>query len=122
MGNSITRFIYRLITGLDVYDTQSGLRVFNNLLVNYLIDIEGNRFEYEMNCLVLFNKNNVPFIEVPIETVYQDKTDDVEKRSHFRSIVDSFKVWRILFKHAKLKVFITLAVVLAIIIATIILF
>ncbi len=121
-GNVTTRLLFKILCGVKITDTQTGLRAFSYKLLKPLCDVFGDRFEYEMNCLVLFNKNNVPFIEVPIETVYQDKTDDVEKRSHFRSIVDSFKVWRILFKHAKLKVFITLAVVLAIIIATIILF
>ena len=75
-----------------------------------------------MNCLVILNQNNVPYIEVPIETVYQDKPDDVEKRSHFKPIVDSFKVWKVLFSHAKAKLFTTLAVILLIIIGAIILF
>ena len=121
-GNITTRVLFKILYGIKITDTQTGLRAFSYKLLKPLCDIAGDRFEYEMNCLVLFNKNNIPFIEVPIETVYNDKTDDVEKRSHFRAIVDSFKVWRVLFKHAKLKVFITLAVLLAIIFLSVIIF
>lgn len=121
-GNRCTRFLFKILFGVKITDTQTGLRAFSYKLLKPLCDVAGDRFEYEMNCLVLFNKNNIPFIEVPIETVYNDKTDDVEKRSHFRSVVDSFKVWRVLFKHAKVKVIITLLVLLAIIIGAIIIF
>ncbi len=122
LGNVSTRFLFKILYGIKITDTQTGLRAFSYKLLKPLYDVAGDRFEYEMNCLIIFNKNNIPFIEVPIETVYQDKTDDVDKRSHFRAFVDSFKVWRVLFKHAKLKVFTTLAVLLLIIIATIIIF
>ena len=121
-GNVTTRLLFKILYGIKITDTQTGLRAFSYKLLKPLCDIAGDRFEYEMNCLVLFNKNNIPFIEVPIETVYQDKTDDVDKRSHFRAFVDSFKVWRVLFKHAKLKVFITLAVLIAIILLATIIF
>ena len=121
-GNVTTRFLFKVLYGVKVTDTQTGLRAFSYKLLKPLCDITGDRFEYEMNCLVNFYKNNIPFIEVPIDTVYQDKPDDVDKHSHFRPVVDSFKIWRVLFKHAKLKVFITLAVLIAIIVGTIILF
>lgn len=120
--NCFTRLLFKILYGVKITDTKTGLRAFSYKLLKPLFDVPGDRFEYEMNSLVIFNKNNIPFIEVPIETVYFDKTDDVEKRSHFRAFVDSFKVWRVLFKHAKTKVFITLAVLLLIIIATIIIF
>lgn len=120
--NFFTRLLFKILYGVKITDTKTGLRAFSYKLLKPLCDVAGDRFEYEMNCLVIFNKNNIPFIEVPIETVYQDKTDDVEKGSHFRSVVDTFKVLKVLFKHAKLKIFTTLAVVLAIIIATIIIF
>ena len=121
-GNLTTRLLFKILYGVKITDTKTGLRAFSYKLLKPLCDVAGDRFEYEMNCLVIFNKNNIPFIEVPIETVYNDKTDDVEKRSHFRAIIDNLKVWRVLFKHAKLKVIITLAVILAIIFLSVIIF
>ncbi len=120
LDNFITKLLFKILHGAKITDTKTGLRAFSYKLLKPLFDVAGDRFEYEMNCLVTFNKNNIPFIELPIETVYYDKTDDIDKRSHFRAFVDSFKVWRILLKHAKAKLFIALAIILAIIITTII--
>ena len=36
-GNTITRFVYRITTGIDIYDTQTGLRAFSNKLTDFLI-------------------------------------------------------------------------------------
>lgn len=52
LGNSITRAVYRLITRVDVYDTQTGLRAFTNELMPYMLNVPGERFEYEMNMLL----------------------------------------------------------------------
>ncbi len=95
LGNAITRFIYRLATGLDVYDTQSGLRVFNNTLVDYLIDIEGNRFEYEMNVLLKCAIEKIEIKEVEIETIYIDNNSG----SHFNAIKDSYRIYKNIIKN-----------------------
>ena len=95
IGNSITRFIYRMTTGLDVYDTQSGLRVFNNTLIDYLIDIEGNRFEYEMNVLLKCAIDKIKIREVEIETIYIDNNSG----SHFNTIKDSYRIYKDIIKN-----------------------
>ena len=96
LGNSITRFIYRMTTGLDVYDTQSGLRAFNNLLVDYLIDIEGNRFEYEMNVLLKCTIDKIKIKEVEIETIYINNNSG----SHFNAIKDSYRIYKNIIKNS----------------------
>ena len=73
MGNLITRRIFRMKTGVEVSDTQTGLRAFSTRLLDFMLDIEGERYEYEMNVLVTCAKANIPIIEVPIETIYHDK-------------------------------------------------
>ena len=40
LGNSITRFIYKITTGLDVYDTQTGLRAFYKDLIPFMLETE----------------------------------------------------------------------------------
>ena len=52
IGNSITRLIFKLITKNDIYDTQTGLRSFSNKLEDYMLNINGDRYEYEMNALL----------------------------------------------------------------------
>ena len=98
-GNVNTRRAFNLLYGLKVTDTQTGLRAFSYKMLDKLLNISGNRFEYEMNMLIVLYKQNVNFIEVPIETIYEKKPDDVEKRSHFKTFSDSIKVWAVLLKN-----------------------
>ncbi len=98
-GNVNTRRMFRLLYGLKVTDTQTGLRAFSYKLIDKMLAIWGNRFEYEMNMLIVLYKQHVNFIEVPIETIYEEKPDDVERRSHFKTFSDSVKVWGVLLKN-----------------------
>lgn len=95
MGNLITRRIFRMKTGVEVSDTQTGLRAFSTRLLDFMLDIEGERYEYEMNVLVTCAKANIPIIEVPIETIYHDKGNSC---SHFRKVRDSVRIYRQLLK------------------------
>ena len=69
MGNAITRFVFTLSTGLRVHDTQTGLRACGRALLPFLLSVEGDRYEYEMNVLLRCSRDKVPLREVPIEAV-----------------------------------------------------
>lgn len=94
IGNGITRFIYRLVTKVNIYDTQTGLRAFSNLLVDKLLEIEGDRYEYEINVLLATALDKVPIEELNIETIYIDGN----KSSHFDVITDSYRIYKSIFK------------------------
>ncbi len=94
IGNGITRFVFRLSTGTAIYDTQTGLRAFSNGLTDYMLSVEGERYEYEMNVLLHLRQNNISAEEVPISTVYLDNNSS----SHFNPIKDSFKIYREIFR------------------------
>ena len=94
LGNSITRFVYSLATKMDIYDTQTGLRAFSDILVPYMLKIEGNRFEYEMNVLLNAKRNNIRIKELTIRTIYIDNNS----KSHFNTIKDSFKIYKEIIK------------------------
>lgn len=100
-GNVNTRRAFKLLYGLKLTDTQTGLRAFTYEMLDDMIAISGDRFEYEMNMLVVVHKSSYTIVEVPIETVYEQKPDDVETRSHFKTFRDSVKVWGVLFKNVK---------------------
>ena len=97
IGNSITRNIFNKLTGLRIYDTQSGLRAFSYKLNDYMLGISGNRFEYEMNVLLNLKNNHIKYHEIPIATIYIDNN----KSSHFNTIKDSFKVYKVIYKWKK---------------------
>ena len=100
-GNLNTRRLFKLLYGIKIADTQTGLRAFDSSILINMLKISGDRFEYEMNMLIVLFKQNIHFIEVPIETIYNKKADDVEKRSHFKTFSDSIKVYNVLFKNVQ---------------------
>lgn len=94
VGNGITRLVFRLSTGISVYDTQTGLRAFSNGLTDYMLSVEGERYEYEMNVLLHLGQNNIRTVEVLIQTVYLDNNSS----SHFHPVRDSLKIYREILK------------------------
>lgn len=94
LGNSITRFVYRAVTNEDIYDTQTGLRAFTEKLTSYMLDVDGERFEYEMNVLLYATQNNIKIKELTIKTIYIDNNS----KSHFNTLKDSFKIYKQILK------------------------
>lgn len=93
-GNTVTRGVFKLFTGVSLHDTQSGLRAFSRKLMEELRALEGDRYEYEMNVLLDCAKRKVRIVEIPIETIYLEEN----KSSHFSPVKDSFKIYKLIFK------------------------
>ena len=93
-GNTVTRHVYSAATGVHVHDTQTGLRAFHRSLIPRLLEIKGDRYEYEINMLMQLAAEGVPIIEERIETVYENNNSG----SHFRTLRDSFRVYREILK------------------------
>ena len=85
----VTAGLFRLVTGQKVTDTQTGLRGMSTDLIPWLLNLDGNRFEYEFNMLLEAKKSGHQISEVPIETVYLEEN----KSSHFRPIRDSIRIY-----------------------------
>lgn len=88
-GNSLTRSIYRFTTGIHLQDTQTGLRGFHPDLLEWLGQLPGERFEYEINMLLAAPDAGYVLHEEQIDTVYLENN----KSSHFRPFVDSIEVY-----------------------------
>lgn len=88
-GNSATRMVYAFATGRPIQDTQTGLRGYSSDMLDWLCQVPGDRFEYEMNMLLEAPNAGYDLVEVPIDTVYLDDN----KSSHFRPLVDSARVY-----------------------------
>lgn len=89
-GNTITKYVFRICSGKWVSDTQTGLRGFSKDLVPKLLQVTGDRYEYEMNVLLTCAKDKTNISEVPIATIYHDKNNSC---SHFRAIRDSARIY-----------------------------
>ena len=95
-GNAVTRQVFRLATGVPVYDTQTGLRAFTADLIPALLAVNGDRYEYELNVLMDFAGRGIPIREIEIETVYLDGN----KSSHFDTVRDSYRIYKEIAKYA----------------------
>ena len=95
-GNRITSAVFRILCGIRLSDTQTGLRVLPAALFPQLLTVRGERFEYETNMLLELTRQGVKLREVPIETVYEDDNSE----SHFRPIADSIKIYKFILLYA----------------------
>lgn len=96
LGNVITRRIFYIMTGKYLSDTQSGLRGIPTKFIQSLISLEGNGYEYEMNMLITMKKKGISILEEKITTIYLQGN----RLSHFRPVIDSVKMYFLLFHFA----------------------
>ena len=94
LGNKITTFIFKLLFGKKIQDTQTGLRGLTYDFAKECIEIPGERFEYEINMLMKAVKDEIAIKEVEIDTVYINHNSE----SHFNPWKDSFKIYKVMFK------------------------
>lgn len=92
-GNNLTLGVLKLVSGLKVRDTQTGLRGIPAKFMEELLQVPGERFEFETKML-LESVGKYPITEVAIETIYDSKENH---QTHFNPLVDSIKIYKVLF-------------------------
>ena len=85
IGNSATVGFFALATGARVADTQTGLRGFTPQILDWLLQIPGDKYEYEFSMLLRATRADVDLVQVPIVKVYEPGNPT----SHFRPLQDS---------------------------------
>lgn len=90
-GNKATRNVFRFLLGISVSDTQTGLRAIPAFFMRELMQVKGERFEYETNMLIETKNLNIPIMEVPVKTVYIEEN----RTSHFNPIKDSVRIYMV---------------------------
>lgn len=96
IGNTATSALFWLATGWKLKDTQTGLRAFPVALLPALLEIQGDRYEYELRVLLHLAKFHHPVTQISIETIYEAGNPT----SHFRPLQDSARIWAPLLKFA----------------------
>lgn len=91
IGNKLTSLGFRVLIGLSVSDTQTGLRGIPNPLIDLSLSIPGDRFQYETAVLIETGKVS-GFEEIKIQTVYYDEN----KGTHFNPAKDSIQIFNLL--------------------------
>jgi len=93
-GNKFTSRMFRLLFGIQLSDTQTGLRAIPSCYLKQFCEIGGERFEYETNMLLQMKRDGISFIEQPIATIY----DPEDYSSHYNALKDSWKVGKVMLK------------------------
>ena len=94
-GNKTTSMVFKIFCGMEISDTQTGLRAIPRKDLPTLNAVKGDRFEYETNMLLALKENDIPFDEVKLRTVYIEEN----KSSHFRVIRDSWRIYKLILGH-----------------------
>ena len=95
IGNKITSFVFKLLYGKYISDTQTGLRGIPNAYLETCLKIEGDRFEYEIGQLIYFVNKKIELEEVQIETIYYET-----RESKFHKITDSIRIYKLILKES----------------------
>lgn len=88
-GNKCTRRVFQYLLGLSVSDTQTGLRAIPRFFMEKLMQVKGERFEYETNMLIETKDLHIGIEEVAVETVYIEEN----RTSHFNPVRDSLRIY-----------------------------
>lgn len=96
VGNTLSRVVYALLTKRFLSDNQSGLRGFACSHIDWMIQVEKDNYDYEMNVLYYAAKKAVPISTMLIEAIYINNNQS----SHFQPVKDTVRIYRSLFKLA----------------------
>ncbi len=96
-GNTNMLRLLRLMYGIRISDSQTGLRAFTVQTAEQFLHIGGDRFEYETGMLIYAKRNHIPLREVPIQTVYPE--DEADHISHFKTFRDGLRVIGVLLRY-----------------------
>lgn len=94
-GNILTRTLFKWFVGLNLTDTQSGLRAIPLNFLAPLLKTQTIGYDFELDMLMLVKKKRIPLKEHPIKTIYEEKN----KSSHFNPIIDSVKIYFVFFRY-----------------------
>ena len=87
-ANRFSNFWYRLLTGIDLPDTQTGFRLYPLDLIKEM-RFYTHKYEFELEILVRAAWKGIKVISLPIQVFYPSKTERV---SHFRPYRDFARI------------------------------
>jgi len=93
-GNLLTAKLFSFLSGINVSDTQTGLRGISYQHLLLFLKTSGEKYEFEMNMLIECIQKRIDVKEVAIETIYIDEN----KSSHFNPFIDSVRIYVVFLK------------------------
>ena len=90
IGNAMSRVVYALLTKRYLSDNQSGLRGFHCSYIDWLVQVERDKYDYEMNVLYYAAKKAIPISTIIIDAIYINNNQS----SHFQPVKDTLRIYR----------------------------
>ena len=94
LGNRLTSRVFNFFYKVRLPDTQTGLRGIPAPELDWLKDLGGNRYEYEINMLIQAKRRKIGLVQVPIKMLYFDGN----RGSHFKTVRDTLRITGTLIK------------------------
>lgn len=89
IGNALSRYFFALANNHYLPDNQSGLRGFHMKHREWMLSVPGKKYDWEMNVLLIAEKQGIRVRRVPIETIYFDNNE----KSHFQPVMDTVRIY-----------------------------
>ena len=93
LGNGMSRFMFAIANARYLPDNQSGLRGFAARHIDWMLKVSGFKYDYELNILLVAEKQGIRLTRLPIETIYFDNNSG----SHFRPVQDTLQIYKTYF-------------------------
>lgn len=90
-GNRLTSHLLKHFCDIKLSDTQTGLRVLPVNSLAEMLEVKGERYEYEMNMIFALKNLGLGWSECPISVIYIDDNES----SHFDPIKDSMRIYKV---------------------------
>lgn len=90
-GNRLTSHLLKHFCDIKLSDTQTGLRVLPIESLANMLEVKGERYEYEMNMIFALKNLSLGWSECSISVIYIDDNES----SHFNPIKDSMRIYKV---------------------------
>lgn len=94
-GNNLTSFVFKAFCGMDIKDTQTGLKGIPKATLPALLETSGERFEYASSTLLEVKKLGMQVLQFPIQTIYINGNET----SHFNPLLDSIRIYSLILRY-----------------------
>ena len=88
-GNKITKSLLYIFNGISLDDTQTGLRYLPISILDELLNLPGEKYEFELECIFAIKTLGYNITQIQIQTIYINDNND----SHFRPLIDSARIY-----------------------------